>query len=539
MFDGEGRLTVSNPQLALLYGLQADDVVPGMTLEAILMRGVHRGTLSGAETKAYASKAREMAREHSSWEYQGEFEGGRVVAISHRPMPGGGWVSTHADITEKRRSEAQIAHMAAHDALTGLPNRVLLRRALEHALEDLAINTELAVLCLDLDRFKSVNDALGHPVGDGLLREVAARLTKLVGDSAMAARLGGDEFAILQKRGAQPSSATSLAQRIIEALSAPYEIEGHHIVIGATVGIAIAPDDGDNPDVLLKNADLALYRGKNDGGGILALFEPGMDRRMQERRALELDLRAALQRGEFELYYQPLVNVASEAVVAFEALIRWRHPERGLVGPGEFIPIAEETGLIVPIGEWVLRQACEDATSWPAAISVSVNLSPVQFRSPGLVAAVFKAVAAAHLSPTRLDLEITETVLLHDSEATLSTLHQLKDLGVRISMDDFGTGYSSLSYLQKFPFNKIKIDQSFVQNLGEREEALAIISAVTGMGRSLGISTTAEGVETEAQLALLKLEGCTEIQGYLISRTRPHSETIAFLDTLGPRRAAG
>jgi diguanylate cyclase (GGDEF)-like protein/PAS domain S-box-containing protein len=539
MFDGEGRLTVSNPQFAALYGLRPDDVALGTTLEAILMRGVHRGTLTGAEAKAYAAKARQNATRESGWEYVAEFEGNRVVAISHRPMPGGGWVSTHADITEKRRTEAKIVHMAGHDALTGLPNRVLLRDGVEDALHQGGFDNGLAVLCLDLDRFKSVNDTLGHPVGDGLLREVAARLKGLVGTSSLAARLGGDEFAILHMECSEPQSAMELAKRIIDCLSEPYEVDGHHIVISATVGVAVAPDDGNTPDALLKNADLALYRGKGDGGGVAKRFEPEMDRRMQERRSLEMDLRAAMQRGDFELFYQPLLNIATEEVVAFEALIRWRHPQRGLIGPGEFIPIAEETGLIVPLGEWVLRQACQDAIRWPSSISVSVNLSPVQFRNAGLVNAVFQAVAASHLSPTRLDLEITETVLLNDSEATLATLGQLKDLGVRISMDDFGTGYSSLSYLQKFPFNKIKIDQSFVQNLGLTEESLAIIRAVTGMGRSLGISTTAEGVETAEQLAQLKLEGCTEIQGYLISRPQPIAETMAFLAAQHPKRAAG
>jgi diguanylate cyclase (GGDEF)-like protein len=539
MFDAQGRLTVSNPQFASLYGLRPDDVALGTTLESILMRGVHRGTLTGAEAKAYAAKARQHASQDSAWEYLAEFEGNRVIAISHRPMPGGGWVSTHADITEKRRTEARIVHMAGHDALTGLPNRVLLRQGVEDALHQGGYGSGLAVLGLDLDRFKSVNDTLGHPVGDGLLREVAARLTDLVGPSSVAARLGGDEFAILHREGEQPASAMALAQQIIDCLSEPYEIDGHHIVIGTTVGVAVAPDDGNTPDTLLKNADLALYRGKADGGGVARRFEPEMDRRMQERRSLEMDLRAALQRGDFELFYQPLLNLETDEIVAFEALLRWRHPERGLIGPADFIPIAEETGLIVPLGEWVLRQACQDATKWPASISVSVNLSPVQFRNAGLVNAVFQAVAASHLSPTRLDLEITETVLLNDSEATLATLGQLKDLGVRISMDDFGTGYSSLSYLQKFPFNKIKIDQSFVQNLGLTDESLAIIRAVTGMGRSLGISTTAEGVETVEQLAQLRLEGCTEIQGYLISRPQPMAETMAFLAAQHPKRAVG
>jgi predicted signal transduction protein with EAL and GGDEF domain len=350
--------------------------------------------------------------------------------------------------------------------------------------------------------------------------------------------LGGDEFAIVQPGLTEPGDAAAIAERVIETLSQPYEVEGHRIVVGATVGIAISPADGRDPDILLKHADLALYRGKNDGGGTYRMFEAEMDRLMLARRNMEMDLRLALARGELELHYQPLMNLASEQVVGFEALIRWNHPERGLIGPAEFIPIAEETALIVPIGEWVLRQACKDATTWPADVSVSVNLSPVQFRAPGLVAAVFSALASSKLSATRLDLEITEAVLLHDSDTTLATLGQLRELGVRISMDDFGTGYSSLSYLQKFPFNKIKIDQSFVRNLGEREEALAIIRAVTGMGRSLGITTTAEGVETFAQLEKLKLEGCTEIQGYYLSKPQPLAATMGMLGKRRRMRAA-
>ena len=539
MFDGAGNLTVSNPQFAALYGLEPDLSAPGTPLRAILDQLVNAGLYGKEEAAQYLATSRDMASQGNAWEESLDLLDGRVISIAHQPMAGGGWVATHADITEKRRAQAQIAHMARHDALTALPNRVLFRTTVEEALNREGGSGELAIFCLDLDRFKAVNDALGHPVGDGLLREVSLRLRNCIDPDAMVARLGGDEFAILHPGLQDPTAAAAIAERVIESLSQPYEIEGHRVVVGATLGVAFSPADGRDPDTLLKHADLALYRGKNDGGGTYRMFEADMDRLMLTRRNLEMDLRVALARGELQLHYQPLMNLASERVVGFEALIRWNHPERGLIGPTEFIPIAEETALIVPIGEWVLRQACEDARAWPADISVSVNLSPVQFRAPGLVAAVFSALVNAQLPATRLDLEITEAVLLNDSESTLTTLGQLRELGVRISMDDFGTGYSSLSYLQKFPFNKIKIDQSFVRNLGERDEALAIIRAVTGMGRSLGITTTAEGVETPEQLEKLKLEGCTEVQGYYLGKPQPLAATLSLIGESGRVLKAG
>jgi diguanylate cyclase (GGDEF)-like protein len=380
------------------------------------------------------------------------------------------------------------------------------------------------VHCLDLDHFKSVNDTLGHPVGDLLLKAVAERLGRCVGEDALVARLGGDEFAVIQPIAAGPNEAGELASRLIAAVAAPYEVQGNEVVIGASIGIALAPDDGETADVLLRNADMALYRAKAEGRGTSHFFESEMDRRIQARRSLELDLRKAFVNGEFELYYQPLVNLGSNAVTGFEALLRWRHPERGMVSPVEFIPLAEEIGLIVPLGEWVLRQACMQAASWPGDVKVAVNLSPAQFRSRGVVQAVISALAHSGLRPQRLELEITESVLLGETEANLATLHQLREIGTRISMDDFGTGYSSLSYLRSFPFDKIKIDRSFVRELVQRPDCVAIVRAVTGLGASLGIATTAEGVETPEQLERLRREGCTEVQGYLFSPPRPAAE---------------
>lgn len=434
------------------------------------------------------------------------------------------------DVTEKREAETRIAYMAQHDALTGLPNRVLFHERLNEALFRVhRYQEQLAVLFVDLDHFKTVNDTLGHPVGDLLLKEVAARLRRCMRDADLVARFGGDEFAVLQKGLAGPYEASALADRIVTLMSEPFEIEGHQIVIGASTGIALAPKDGDSSDRLLKNVDMALYRAKEDGRRIFRFFEPEMDTRLRNRRALELDLRNALVANEFEIYYQPLVTLESGAISGLEALVRWRHPMHGLVAPAEFIPLAEEIGLIVPIGEWVLRQACVEAAKWPNDLKVAVNLSPVQFKNGNVTQVVFSALANAGLPPARLELEVTESILLEESKHNLATLHKLRALGVSISMDDFGTGYSGLSYLRAFPFDKIKIDRSFVSELAENGDCMAIVRAITKLGSSLGIRTTAEGVETKEQRELLRNEGCTEMQGYLLSRPLPANEVTKFL----------
>lgn len=431
--------------------------------------------------------------------------------------------------SERARAEAQISHMVHHDALTGLPNRVRFREEMDRALALSRRGETFAVFCVDLDHFKSVNDTLGHPIGDALLREVAERLKSCLRDTDTVARLGGDEFAILQIGGEQPLGSTLLAERIITSLGQPYDISGHQVVIGASVGIALAPHDGDDADQLLKNADMALYRSKNDGRGTHRYFEPEMDAKMQARRALELDLRRALVNQEFEIYYQPLINLNDNEVCGFEALLRWKHPTRGMVSPADFIPLAEEIGIINAIGAWVLKRACLEAATWPSHVKVAVNLSPAQFRSKTLLLDVVAALGASSLPASRLELEITETVMLQDTDTTLATLYQLRELGVRISMDDFGTGYSSLSYLRKFPFDKIKIDQSFIRDISAEDESVAIIRAVAGLGTSFGMATTAEGVETRDQLKRLREEGCTEVQGYLFSPPKPAKEIKAML----------
>jgi diguanylate cyclase (GGDEF)-like protein len=430
---------------------------------------------------------------------------------------------------ERARAEALVTHMARHDALTRLPNRILFRENLEQDLVRVRRGETLAVLCLDLDNFKAVNDTLGHPVGDALLKAVADRLRGCIGETDTVARLGGDEFAIVQVAASQPVAARVLAQHLIDTLSAPYEIEGHSVVIGTSAGIAVASHDGADPDEILKNADMALYRAKAAGRGTYRFFQADMDASMQARRLLELDLRTALAKNEFQLYYQPLVDLRASELNGFEALLRWMHPTRGTVSPAEFIPLAEEIGLITSIGAWVLKQACAQAATWPAHLTVAVNLSPVQFLSRTLVLDVVSALGSSGLPASRLELEITEAVMLQDTETTLATLAQLKGLGLRISMDDFGTGYSSLSYLRKFPFDKIKIDQSFIRDLSTRPESMAIIRAIAGLGAALGIATTAEGVETEDQLRVVRAEGCTQVQGYLLGRPQPASTIPGLL----------
>jgi diguanylate cyclase (GGDEF)-like protein len=441
------------------------------------------------------------------------------------------------NMVKARRLSSEVAHLAHYDALTNLPNRVLFHETLEHALAYVRRGQVLAIHCLGLDKFKAVNDTLGHPVGDNLLQAVAERLRNGLRETDTVARLGGDEFAIVQTAIASPIDAIDLADRLMGIIGAPFEIAGHQIVVGASIGIALAPPDGIGADQLLKSADLALYRAKLEGRGVYRLFRADMDAAMQARRVLELDLRHALQAGEFELFFQPQIDLSTRRIAGFEALLRWRHPTKGLVPPDRFIPLAEETGMIVPIGEWVLREACSAATAWPDDLRVAVNLSAVQFKSRNLVSAVAGSLSGSGLQPNRLELEITETVMLQDTDITLATLHQLRARGVQIAMDDFGTGYSSLSYLTRFPFDRIKIDQSFVRELGTRTDCITIVRAVTTLGHDLGIAITAEGVETEQQLDALERAGCTEVQGYLFSPPVAGGAVIELLRNWGVIRA--
>ena len=464
------------------------------------------------------------------------FAAGFGVILFERRLAG----ARLAEAEHRAELADRIVWLAEHDALTGLPNRTAFAERLAEAAQAATSERGCAVLTIDLDRFKEVNDTLGHPFGDQILQEAAERLRATVGDGDVITRLGGDEFAVIRHAVADPDAVGALAKRIVDELERPFQFDGHTVVIGASVGISLGPRDGASGEQLLKLSDVALYRAKQESRGSYRFFESGMDARMQERRVLEADLRVAIQQGQFEVYYQPLLDLSTSTITCFEALVRWHHPTRGLTLPGEFIPIAEESNLIIPIGEWVLRQACRDAAGWPDGIKVAVNLSPAQFKRGDLIAVTMSALANAGLEPERLELEITESVLLHDEAWVRSLLERLAGLGVSIAMDDFGTGYSSLSYLRSFPFTKIKIDRSFVEGVAGQSDALAIVQATIQLSRKLGMETTAEGVETAEQLAILGAEGCTHAQGFHISRPVPIGKVEGLLAEYGgaPARKA-
>ncbi len=461
---------------------------------------------------------------------------GRTLSLTFQPMENGGSVALVEDITERREAEARIRHLARYDSLTGLPNRMHLRERMEATLVAAGAKPS-AVLFVDLDQFKQVNDTLGHPRGDLLLRAVADRLKRLIRESDVVARFGGDEFVVVQTPTAGPEEAATLARRIVAALSETYEIDGHQVVIGATIGIAMAPRDATGADHLLKNADMALYWSKAEQRGTWRFFEPGMDVRAQERRSLELDLRNALANSSFEIYYQPIFDLKTMKVTACEALLRWQHPLRGMISPAEFIPVAEEMGLIVEIGNWVLHQACKTCATWPGDVRVAVNLSANQFRRGNVTDTVREVLAASGLEPGRLEIEITETVLFQDTRATRLILRQLRELGVRISLDDFGTGYSSLSYLHGLPLNKVKIDRLFLEGLDAGSRALILLRGVARLSADLGLTVTIEGVETEEQLAIVAAEeSINEVQGFLFSVPIPERQVYDLLQAtnVGP-----
>jgi diguanylate cyclase (GGDEF)-like protein len=530
MFDADARLVFCNRRYIEMYGLPAEAAKSGSSLLDLLKHRLTARTFSG-DPEEYIADLLEKIAEGDTFHSDVTAGDGRAISVLNKPLAGGGWLATHEDVTDRRRAEERIAHMARHDSLTDLPNRILLRERLEHELKRVKRGENLAVLCLDLDHFKSVNDTLGHPIGDELLKLVADRLRGCTREPDTIARLGGDEFAIIMTQMHQPGDAAALSRRIRDSIIKPYQVDGHQIITDISIGISIAPIDGVEPDQLLKNADMALYGAKGDGRGMYRFFEQEMDKRMKERRGLEMDLRQALNNGEFELHYQPLVNLQTNEITAFEALLRWNHPTRGLISPADFVPIAEETGLIVSIGEWVLRVACKETANWPERVKVAVNLSPAQLKSKNLVAIVLSALEDSGMRAQRLQLEITETMLMQNTFATLGMLHQLRKLGVQIAMDDFGTGYSSLSYLRSFPFDKIKIDRSFIADLSNGAEPRAIVHAVAGLAKCLNMISTAEGVETQQQLDTLQAVGCTEMQGYLFSRARPAGEVMQLFET--------
>jgi diguanylate cyclase (GGDEF)-like protein/PAS domain S-box-containing protein len=536
MFDADSRLVVVNNRYCDMFGLNRNVLRVGMSQREIVEELVSLGRYKQGLTvdKLCEGTRTSLAIDHATPVHR-ELADGRVIAVSHRPMEGGGWVATFEDVTERRRNEARIAHMARHDALTDLPNRVALREAGGDARPGSA--GQLAVLCLDLDRFKAVNDAHGHSVGDTLLRAIADRLRASIRDVDLVVRLGGDEFAVLNAVQDE-AAALALANRLIGVVSGPYDLGGIPVQIGASIGVALDADGARDVERLLKNADMALYHAKSLGRGAACVFDPAMDESAQARMALERDLREALATDAFELHYQPLVELDDDEVKGFEALVRWRHPQRGLISPATFIPVAEETGIIIQLGEWILNQACREAAGWPSDVSVAVNVSAVQLRHRNFAQTVLLALAGSGLKPERLELEITESVLLDDTEANLQMLHLLRSMGIRIAMDDFGTGYSSLSYLRRFPFDKIKIDQSFLRNADSSAEGAAIIRALVGLGSSLGITTLVEGVETEEELAAVRAQGAQQVQGFLFSAPRPASEVAPFFGQNRRRAAA-
>jgi diguanylate cyclase (GGDEF)-like protein len=527
MFDRDKRLIVCNAGYQQLYGLPESLTVAGTRLRQILE---FRGSVGNAprEMATYFDVAADAKAAHSARSRRIELQDGRFIRITHNPMASGGYVATHEDITEAVRAREQIRFLGSHDGLTGLPNRMLLGERITEALARTRQNGMFCIHYLDLDHFKSVNDTHGHSIGDLLLTQAADRFNQCLRETDTLARLGGDEFVVLQGNVENTDDADKLARHLVAAISEPFDLDGRQVYLGVSVGIALCPNDGRSVDVLLKNADMAMYRAKSEGRSTYRFFEPEMDARLQERRALEVDLRCAISNGEFELHYQPQVNAQTDEITGCEALLRWKSPSRGIVAPAQFIPLAEETGLIVPLGAWVIRQACHDAAGWPKQVGVAINLSSAQFKGLALVQTVIAALDESGLSPMRLEFEITESVLLADNENTIATLKQLRGLGIRIAMDDFGTGYSSLSYLRSFPFDKIKIDRSFIKDLGEREDCLAIVRAVASLGAALGMVTTAEGVETVEQLRHIREQGCTEVQGYFYGRPCPVSKLNDF-----------
>ena len=529
LYDASARIIICNQPYLDMFGLSPDVARPGCTMQRLIAHRKETGSFDG-DVDEFCNAIIQTVSLGKATRQLTEAPGGRAIEIINRPLKGGGWVATIEDITERTRADEKIAHLAHFDGLTDLPNRILFRARLEQALEALAPGEQLAVLYIDIDEFKSVNDALGHPTGDELLKGVADRLRGCLRDTDVAARLGGDEFAVIQTAIKDRSEATRLVDEIHSAIRQPFECLGHLITTDASIGIALAPGDGVDLDQLLRNADLALYGAKGDGRRTHRFFEAGMDQRAKARRTLELELRQALNDGGLEAHYQPVINIEDGEISSCEALLRWRHRERGMISPAEFIPIAEDSGLINELGQWVLNAACAEAVNWPNHVRVAVNVSPVQFRSQTLALNVAAALAASGLPASRLELEITEAVLIRD-DAALDALHQLRKLGVRIALDDFGTGYSSLSYLQRFPFDKIKIDRSFIRDIAGPGASSTIVQAVVNIAAASDMMTTAEGVETEQQRNLLYILGCNEMQGYLFSPAIPAAEVRRLLLT--------
>jgi diguanylate cyclase (GGDEF)-like protein len=523
LFDSAHRLIICNQRYIEMFRLSPELVKPGCSFRNLIALRKAAGSFSGDIDEYCSSVLRNVALGEVTINVV-ENSDGRSIQIVNHPLADGGWVTTLEDVTERKRVDERITHLAHFDALTDLPNRVLLQERLEGALARIVDGEQVALLYIDIDEFKSVNDSLGHRIGDELLKSVAASLRGCLDETGIVARLGGDEFAIVQTSVKRLEDIAVLVTRIYQSIRQPRECLGHLLTTDASIGIALASRDSIDMEQLLTNADLAMYSAKTAGRRTYRFFEPEMDVRMKARHSLEVDLRQAIIDGGFEVYYQPIIDLQSNRISGCEALLRWHHPQRGMISPAEFIPVAEETGLINQLGEWVLTTACVEAATWPDNIKIAVNVSPVQFRSGTLALKVVAALARSGLSAGRLELEITEAVLIRDDEAALAILHQFRTLGVRIALDDFGTGYSSLSYLQRFPFDKIKIDRCFINDIAEPGGAPCIVQAVVSIATTRHITTTAEGVETEGQREMLRELGCTEMQGYLFSPAKPAAE---------------
>lgn len=537
MFDREQKLIVCNEKYLELYDLPSELGEPGTSLTDIVKRRIANGFFSGSSPKEYLQSrvAAGTLPRHTNQQQLEQFNDGRTIRVTRRSLGSGGWVTTHEDVTELRRNEAQIAFMAHHDALTGLANRSHFKEKIEEArLRLVNEGRPFSVLMLDLNRFKKINDSLGHGAGDLLLKEVANRLRNVAGNTGVVSRLGGDEFAIIHSPAtlrdsdishvARRDCITAFVGRIIDAFDGCFDLGGHKVSAGTSVGIALAPDDGTDYEDLLKKADLALYVAKSRGRSSYSFFDAEMMIEADARHKLEADMRVALERDEFEVHYQPIIDVKTRKPTGVEALVRWRHPERGLIAPREFIPLAEDTGLIAQIGELVLRRACQDAVDWPKHIKVAVNLSAVQFCQSSLFDVIRRALDDSGLPPSRLEVEVTESVLLDGETDYVSLLHQIRNFGITVALDDFGTGYSSVNHFKRFPFDKIKIDQSFTEDVTEQTNSLAIVGAVIGLARGLDMLTTAEGIETEEQLEIMRIAGVTLAQGYLFGKPCPKSE---------------